>query len=77
MIVKKKVLQKSLNFDKSKVDIGIYEVNFQFCEVGLNLSYCYAWELTYQDKKKLDILNIGNTIEKCCDYLWELRGARR
>lgn len=72
--VKSKVLQKALKFDKSKVDIGIYEVNFQFFETGLNLSYAFdTWELTFQDKKKLDICNIGNTINECCDYLWKLK----
>ena len=72
--VKKKVLKKALKFDKSKVDIGIYEVNFQFYETGLNLSYAFeTWELTFQDKKKLEICNMGNTINECCDYLWKLK----
>lgn len=71
--MKNKVLKKALKFDKSKAYIGIYEVNFQFYGVVLNLSYCYAWELISQDKKKLDIFNIGKTINECCDYLWKLK----
>lgn len=72
--MKKKVLKKALKFDKSKVDIGIYEVNFQFFGTGLNLSYAFnTWELTFQDKKRLEICNMGNTINQCCDYLWKLK----
>lgn len=71
--MKNKELKKALKFDKSKACIGIYEVNFQFYGVGLNLRYCYNWGLTFQDKKRLELCNIGKTINECCDYLWKLK----
>lgn len=73
--IKRKVLQKALKFKKPTpiaTKIGIYEVNFQFFGECLNLNYGWnTW--TLQFKEKLDICNIGNTINECCDYLWKLK----
>ena len=75
--IKRKIFQKALKFDKSKVHIGIYEVNFQFFGIGLTLNYAFeTWELKFQDKKRLDICNIGKTINECCDYLWTLERSK-
>ena len=72
--MKKKTKKKALKFDESYAYLGIYKVNFQFYRTRLNLSYAFkTLELTFQDNKKLDICNMGKTINECCDYLWKLK----
>ena len=75
--VKNRVLKKALKFEKPtpiKTKIGLYKVNFEFFGEALTLTYGWnTWDLTFQDKKRLEICNIGKTINECCDYLWKLK----
>lgn len=70
--IKNRVLKKALKFDKTNAYLGIYKVDFQFSTRGLTLSYYLGnWTLSFH--KKLEICNIGRTINDCCDYLWKLK----
>ena len=73
-----KNVKKQLSFNK--VFEGIYEAKFVYDNKEMTLNYVNAnWTLTSNDKIfqpnpncNYDIvLNLGRTINSCCDYLWK------
>lgn len=73
-----KNVKKQLRFNE--IIEGIYDVEFTYNNKKMTLNYVNThWTLTSNDKifqpnANCDydiVLNIGRTINECCDYLWK------